>query len=172
VNYIYGTGGVLRALDAVGIAARDYAQRAAVWLRDVQNNDGGYGESIASYNNESVKAIGESTASQTAWGLIGLLAAGEREALAGCKDPNVSRAVEFLLHNQQPNGSWEEAPFAGTGFPKVFYLKYHLYRDYFPVYALARYRNVIEGQSEYHAVEYRPEEFRYRKLPKERGNLN
>ncbi len=136
VNYIYGTGGVLRALEAVGIAARDYAQRAAGWLRDVQNSDGGYGESIASYNNESLKAQAESTASQTAWGLIGLLAASQNKEPGECADTSINRAVEFLLQDQQSNGSWEEAPFTGTGFPKVFYLKYHLYRDYFPVYAL------------------------------------
>ena len=89
VNYIYGTGGVLRALEAVGLAARDYAQRAAGWLRDVQNTDGGYGESIASYNNESLKAKSESTASQTAWGLIGLLAASE------CKDVWREQGFEY-----------------------------------------------------------------------------
>jgi squalene-hopene/tetraprenyl-beta-curcumene cyclase len=172
VNYIYGTGGVLRALEAVGLAARDYAQRAAGWLREVQNSDGGYGESIASYNNESLKAKSESTASQTAWGLIGLLAAGECKEAGECKDLSINRAVEFLLQDQQANGSWEEAPFTGTGFPKVFYLKYHLYRDYFPVYALARCRNLVEGRSEYHAVEYQPTEFRHRKLPKERRAFN
>jgi squalene-hopene/tetraprenyl-beta-curcumene cyclase len=172
VNYIYGTGGVLRALEAVGVAARDYAQRAAGWLRDVQNTDGGYGESIASYNNESLKAKSESTASQTAWGLIGLLAASDGKYAGECKDLSIDRAVEFLLQDQQPNGSWEEAPFTGTGFPKVFYLKYHLYRDYFPVYALARCRNLAEGRSEYHAVEYQPTEFRHRKLPKERRFFN
>jgi squalene-hopene/tetraprenyl-beta-curcumene cyclase len=172
VNYIYGTGGVLRALEAVGLAARDYAQRAAGWLRDVQNTDGGYGESIASYNNESLKAKSESTASQTAWGLIGLLAASECKDAGESKDLSINRAVEFLLQDQQPNGSWEEAPFTGTGFPKVFYLKYHLYRDYFPVYALARCRNLAEGRSEYHAVEYQPTEFRHRKLPKERRFFN
>jgi squalene-hopene/tetraprenyl-beta-curcumene cyclase len=172
VNYIYGTGGVLRALEAVGVAARDYAQRAAGWLRDVQNTDGGYGESIASYNNESLKAKSESTASQTAWGLIGLLAASDGKYAGECKDLSIDRAVEFLLQDQQPNGSWEEAPFTGMGFPKVFYLKYHLYRDYFPVYALARCRNLAEGRSEYHAVEYQPTEFRRRKLPKERRFFN
>ena len=156
VNYVYGTGGVIRALEAVGLAARDYAQRGAEWLRAVQNTDGGYGESIASYYGEADKAKGVSTASQTAWGLIGLLASGDRQG------ESVLRAVDFLLRDQRADGSWEEEPFTGTGFPKVFYLKYHLYRDYFPVYALARYSNLLEGKSEYHAVEYQPAEFRHR----------
>lgn len=156
VNYVYGTGGVIRALEAVGLAARDYAQRGADWLRAVQNTDGGYGESIASYYSDADKAKGVSTASQTAWGLIGLLASGDRQG------ESVLRAVDFLLRDQRADGSWEEEPFTGTGFPKVFYLKYHLYRDYFPVYALARYSNLLEGKSEYHAVEYQPAEFRHR----------
>jgi squalene-hopene/tetraprenyl-beta-curcumene cyclase len=142
VNYIYGTGGVLRALEAVGLSARDYAHRAFDWLRSVQNPDGGYGESIASYYDESLKATAASTASQTAWGLIGLLAAGDHG------DASVERAVGYLLNHQQADGSWEEAEFTGTGFPKVFYLKYHLYRNYFPVYALARYRNLLEGKDQ------------------------
>ncbi|HET9399634.1 MAG TPA: squalene--hopene cyclase [Candidatus Acidoferrales bacterium] len=156
VNYIYGTGGVLRALEAVGLAARDYAQRARAWLGSVQNSDGGYGESIASYYDESLKAKAASTASQTAWALIGLMASG------GEKDPSTERAVNYLVNRQNFDGSWDEADFTGTGFPKVFYLKYHLYRNYFPVYALSRYRNVLEGKGEFHAVEFNPADFRHR----------
>jgi squalene-hopene/tetraprenyl-beta-curcumene cyclase len=155
-NYIYGTGGVLRALEAVGLVAKDYARRAATWLCEVQNPDGGYGESIASYYDDAVKAKGESTASQTAWALIGLLAAGEQSG------SSVARAIAFLLTRQKQDGSWDEAQFTGTGFPRVFYLKYHLYRNYFPLYALSRYRNLLEERREYHAVELNPTEFRHR----------
>ena len=81
---------------------------------------------------------GESTPSQTAWGLLGLLTAALPD------DPAVKRAVEYLLGRQNDDGSWDEEPFTGTGFPEVFYLKYHLYRHYFPLYALARYRRVVE----------------------------
>jgi squalene-hopene/tetraprenyl-beta-curcumene cyclase len=139
VNYIYGTSGVLRALEAAGLAGENAARRAARWLREVQNPDGGFGESVASYDDPSLKARGESTASQTAWGLIGLLAA------AGPQDPAARRAAEFLLARQTAEGTWEEEPFTGTGFPRVFYLKYHLYRHSFPLYALARYRNALAG---------------------------
>jgi squalene-hopene/tetraprenyl-beta-curcumene cyclase len=156
VNYVYGTGGVLRALEAAGLAARDFVRRGVEWLKRVQNADGGYGESIASYDDESLKAKGASTASQTAWGLIGLLAAGEQ------KSENTSRAVEYLLSHQNSDGSWDEPEFTGTGFPRVFYLKYHLYRNSFPVYALGRVRNKLEAKQEYHGVELNPAEFRHR----------
>ena len=156
VNYIYGTGGVLRALEAAGMTARDFARRAAAWLRSVQNSDGGYGETCASYDDESQKALGLSTPSQTAWALIGLMAAGDQ------KEPCVERAVDFLLNRQNADGSWDEDEPTGTGFPRVFYLKYHLYRNSFPVYALGRYRNMLEGRSEYHCVELDAAEFRNR----------
>jgi squalene-hopene/tetraprenyl-beta-curcumene cyclase len=156
VNYIYGTGGVLRALEAAGITARDFARRATAWLRSVQNSDGGYGESCASYDHESQKGIGKSTPSQTAWALIGLMAAG------GMKESSVTRAVDFLLTRQNADGSWDEDEPTGTGFPRVFYLKYHLYRNSFPVYALGRYRNMLEGRSEYHSVELDAADFRNR----------
>jgi squalene-hopene/tetraprenyl-beta-curcumene cyclase len=150
VNYIYGTSGVLRALETVKITGREFCQRAAEWLRAVQNADGGFGESIESYYDPSTKGQGVSTPSQTAWGLIGLLAAGWRE------EPAVTRGVEHLLDRQKEDGSWEEAEFTGTGFPRVFYLKYHLYRNYFPLYALARYRNQGANQKEYRAYEIGP----------------
>jgi squalene-hopene/tetraprenyl-beta-curcumene cyclase len=141
VNYVYGTSGVLRAAETLGVSKEDWCQRAASWLRNVQNPDGGWGESCVSYDDLSLKGQAESTASQTAWGLIGLLAAG------GPADASVTRAVQYLLGRQQPDGSWKEAPFTGTGFPRVFYLKYHLYQNSFPLYALARYRNVMYGES-------------------------
>ncbi len=156
VNYVYGTGGVLRALETVGLTAREYAQRAVQWLRAVQNADGGFGEGIDSYYDEKLKGKGQSTPSQTAWGLIGLLAASEKE------DPAVVRAVEHLLDQQNPDGSWDEHAFTGTGFPCVFHLKYHLYRNYFPLYALARYRNLRKGTPEFRAVELSPEAFERR----------
>ncbi len=156
VNYVYGTSGVLRALEAAGLAAREYVKRGVEWLKRVQNADGGYGETIASYDDESQKANGASTASQTAWGLIGLLAAGEQES------ESTSRAVEYLLRHQNSDGSWEEPEFTGTGFPRVFYLKYHLYRNSFPVYALGRHKNMLEGKQEYHDFELNSAEFRHR----------
>lgn len=156
VNYVYGTGGVLRALETVGLTARDYAQRAVEWLRSAQNSDGGFGESIASYDDTSSKAKGRSTPSQTAWGLIGLLAAVKPS------DAAVERAVCFLLDRQNANGSWDEQEFTGTGFPRVFYLKYHYYRLYFPLYALARYRNIQNQVREFHGVSVSPQEFERR----------
>lgn len=152
VNYIYGTSGVLRALETVRITGREFCQKAAEWLRAVQNSDGGFGESIASYYDPARKGQGVSTPSQTAWGLIGLMAAGGRE------EPAVARSVEHLLDRQSSDGSWEESEFTGTGFPCVFYLKYHLYRNYFPVYALARYRNQSRKTEEYRAYQIGPQE--------------
>lgn len=136
VNYVYGTSGVLRALESVGLGKEPFAQRGASWLRSVQNSDGGFGESIASYYDPTLKGKGESTASQTAWGLIGLLAAGSPS------DPAAGRAAAYLVDQQNADGSWDESEWTGTGFPCVFYLKYHLYRISFPLYALARYQNL------------------------------
>lgn len=152
VNFVYGTSGVLRAFEAVRQTATEYCQRAVAWLRAVQNPDGGFGESIASYYQEHLKGQGESTPSQTAWGLLGLLAASSPTDLA------VTRAVQFLVDRQNPDGSWDEDAFTGTGFPRVFYLKYHLYRNYFPLYALARYRNRLMGAEEFHAFKIRPQQ--------------
>jgi len=142
VNYIYGTSGVLRALETVGLASQPDARRAADWLRSVQNPDGGFGESVLSYYDESRKGIGKSAASQTAWGLIGLLAVSGAAAIG---DPAVERAVAWLVSHQNADGTWDENEFTGTGFPRVFYMKYHLYRISFPLYALARYHNVHKG---------------------------
>jgi squalene-hopene/tetraprenyl-beta-curcumene cyclase len=153
VNYVYGTSGVLRALETVALTAREYCQRAVGWLRLVQNSDGGFGESIASYYDPALKGKGASTASQTAWGLIGLLAAGE------ASDTAVTRAVTHLVEQQQSDGSWAENEFTGTGFPCVFYLKYHLYRNYFPLYALARYRNMTQRVAQFCGLQVKPQEF-------------
>ena len=156
VNYVYGTSGVLRAVETVSLATREFCQRAVHWLRSVQKVDGSFGESLLSYDVPSTKGQGTSTASQTAWGLIGLLAG------AGTEDSAVRKAVAYLVHRQQADGSWSEPEFTGTGFPGVFYLKYHLYRNSFPVYALARYSNQSRKAEEYAAVKFEPSEFRRR----------
>jgi squalene-hopene/tetraprenyl-beta-curcumene cyclase len=134
VNYIYGTMQVLRGLQAVGVDQHEpYVQQAAEWLRMVQNPDGGWGETCDSYDDPATRGIGPSTPSQTAWALMGLLAAGDT------RSESVQRGILRLLETQKPNGSWDEDQYTGTGFPRVFYLAYHLYRDYFPLIALATY---------------------------------
>ncbi len=160
VNYVYGTSGVLRALETVSLTARDYCRRAVTWLRSVQKEDGSFGESIHSYYDPATKGQGSSTASQTAWGLIGLLAASDKTA--DTDDPAISRAAAWLVKQQNRDGSWDEREFTGTGFPCVFYLKYHLYRNYFPLYALARFRNLQQGAPEFHALEFQSRDFRQR----------
>ncbi|HXX16560.1 MAG TPA: squalene--hopene cyclase [Candidatus Eremiobacteraceae bacterium] len=156
VNYVYGTGGVLRALETVSMTAQDYCARAVNWLRQVQLADGSFGESLKSYEVPSSKGHGRSTPSQTAWGLIGLLAG------ADPNDPAIARAAAYLIGQQHANGSWSEDEFTGTGFPGVFYLKYHLYKNSFPVYALARYRSQARRAAEYCAAKFNPRDFRVR----------
>jgi squalene-hopene/tetraprenyl-beta-curcumene cyclase len=134
VNYVYGTWQVLVGLQAVGFDMHSLPVRRAVrWLKEAQNEDGGWGESCASYDDPALAGVGESTASQTAWALLGLIAAGEAES------PEVRAGAEFLVGTQQADGGWAEGPFTGTGFPRVFYLKYHMYPVYFPLMALGRY---------------------------------
>ena len=134
VNYIYGTWQVLVGLTANGIPASDpRLQKAVGWLKAKQQSCGGWGETARSYDDPSLRGTGIPTASQTAWALLGLIAAGEADSLA------VQRGVDYLLNTQQPNGTWTETEFTGTGFPRVFYLKYHYYALYFPLMALARY---------------------------------
>ncbi len=152
VNYIYGTSGVLRALQAGGLASSAECQRGAAWLRSVQNEDGSFGESVLSYADSQLKGKGKSTASQTAWGLIGLLAA------AGPDDPAAERAVAWLVAHQNADGTWDEDEYTGTGFPCVFYMNYHLYRNSFPVYALARYDNLRKGRRCFGGMRVGPEE--------------
>jgi len=133
VNYVYGTFLALRGLRAAKVAAAGPSiQQAAQWIRSIQNADGGWGESCASYDVNRFVA-GASTASQTAWALLALHAAGDTTTAAA------RRGVEWLLSHQLPNGDWAEELMTGTGFPRVFYLQYHLYRHYFPVLALAAF---------------------------------
>jgi squalene-hopene/tetraprenyl-beta-curcumene cyclase len=134
VNYIYGTFLALRALRVAGGAqAQPAIDNAVAWIRRVENRDGGWGESCQSYR-DNCFVHGPSTASQTAWAVLGLCAAGDTTSAAA------ERGVSYLLETQQPNGRWKEDQATGTGFPNVFYLTYHLYRDYFPLLALATVR--------------------------------
>jgi squalene-hopene/tetraprenyl-beta-curcumene cyclase len=140
VNYLYGTWQVLVGLRAIGFDMSAPLVRQAVrWLESVQQPDGGWGETPASYDDPALAGQGPPTASQTAWALLALLAAGEADS------PAVRSGIEYLLATQRPDGGWDEEPFTGTGFPKVFYLKYHLYSLYFPLMALARYSAAVIG---------------------------
>jgi squalene-hopene/tetraprenyl-beta-curcumene cyclase len=143
MNYIYGTWSVLCALNAVGVSPQDPMIRKAVdWLVSVQNRDGGWGEDAISYRLDyrGMEAA-PSTASQTAWGLLGLMAAGQVE------NPAVAHGVRYLKDTQAQNGLWDEARYTATGFPRVFYLRYHGYSKFFPLWALARYRNLRSTNS-------------------------
>jgi squalene-hopene/tetraprenyl-beta-curcumene cyclase len=134
VNYLYGVWQVLVGLEKIGFDMADpMVRRAVAWLESVQQPDGGWGESCGSYDDPSLAGRGQTTASQTAWALLALMAAGEADS------PAVRAGVDFLVASQDEDGGWREEPFTGTGFPEVFYLKYHLYSLYFPLMALARY---------------------------------
>jgi squalene-hopene/tetraprenyl-beta-curcumene cyclase len=151
VNYIYGTFLVLRGFEAIGIDRGDpRIRRAAQWIRSVQHPDGGWGETCGTYDDPDSRGVGPSTPSQTAWGIMGLLASGD------CESDCVAKGVRWLLDRQRSDGGWDENTGAGpsrqslytaTGFPRVFYLAYHLYRLYFPLLALANYRRVVERAS-------------------------
>ena len=135
VNYIYGTWQVLLGLRAINFPlGHPRVRKAADWLESVQQSSGGWGESCDSYEDPSLKAVGDPTASQTAWAILGLIAAGREQSSSNQK------GIEYLLQTQNEDGSWDESEFTGTGFPKVFYLRYHFYRIYFPLMALGRYR--------------------------------
>jgi len=139
VNYIYGTMLVLRGLEAIGVDHHEpYVQQAAEWLRMVQNPDGGWGESCDSYDDPNARGQGPSTASQTAWAIMGLLAANDT------RSDSVARGIAYLLRIQKKDGSWSEEFYTGTGFPRVFYLMYHMYRQYFPLIALTTYAKVMK----------------------------
>jgi squalene-hopene/tetraprenyl-beta-curcumene cyclase len=143
LNYIYGTWSVLCALNATGVSHQDPMMRkAAHWLVSIQNPDGGWGEDATSYRLDYKGFDGApTTASQTAWALLGLMAAGEVE------NPAVLRGVEYLKSTQTEKGLWDEQRYTATGFPRVFYLRYHGYSKFFPLWALARYRNLNSTNS-------------------------
>lgn len=144
VNYIYGTSGVLSALALIAPDSHTtQIEKAANWLISCQNANGGWGETCRSYDDPSLKGIGTSTPSQTAWALIGLLAAGEATGVFPWD--TLKWGMNYLLSSQLPNGQWEEAEFTGTGFPCHFYIKYHFYAQYFPLIALSRYDALRAG---------------------------
>jgi squalene-hopene/tetraprenyl-beta-curcumene cyclase len=142
-NYIYGTWSVLAALNAAGIDPQaPEIRRAVAWLLARQHDDGGWGESGASYWDDQPRGDAPfSTASQTAWALLGLMAAGE------AANPAVSRGIGYLVASQNADGTWDEPWYTAVGFPRVFYLRYHGYRAFFPLWALARYRRLKEANS-------------------------
>jgi squalene-hopene/tetraprenyl-beta-curcumene cyclase len=152
VNYIYGTFLVLRGLEAIGMWNHEpEIQQAAEWIRMVQNADGGWGESCHSYDDPVTRGIGVSTPSQTAWAILGLLSAGDN------RSDSVAKGVRWLLERQRADGSWDEsmgegktreAIITGTGFPRVFYLAYHTYRDVFPLLALTNYRQAMSAPAD------------------------
>ncbi|WP_375596377.1 squalene--hopene cyclase [Algihabitans albus] len=141
-NYIYGTWSVLCALNAVGFdMARPEVAKAVTWLKARQLPDGGWGESLDSYHPDRKDACQGSTASQTAWALLGLMAAGEVQS------ETVEKGVAHLVNAPREDERWDEPFWTGTGFPRVFYLKYHGYAAYFPLWALARYANLKRSNS-------------------------
>jgi squalene-hopene/tetraprenyl-beta-curcumene cyclase len=141
-NYIYGTWSVLCALNAAGVEADDPAMMRAVdWLVSVQRDDGGWGEDEESYADAPRGRYKESTPSQTAWAVLGLMAAGAAD------HPATARGISCLAATQKPDGEWDEAAYTAVGFPRVFYLRYHGYKLYFPLLALARYRKLRRGNA-------------------------
>ncbi|HKM64761.1 MAG TPA: squalene--hopene cyclase [Acidisphaera sp.] len=141
-NYIYGTWSVLCAFNAAGVPSDDPSVRRAVaWLVAVQRDDGGWGEDEETYAGAAPGVYRESTPSHTAWALLGLMAAGEAQ------HPVVARGIAWLARTQRSDGEWTEQPYNAVGFPRVFYLRYHGYRLFFPLMALARYRNLTRGNA-------------------------
>ena len=140
VNYIYGTWSVLIALGMLGEDPNQpWIRKSIDWLKDRQNSDGGWGEDCNTYDDPELRGRGSSTPSQTAWALLGLMAVGELES------ENVERGMHYLMRNQETSGDWEESLYSGTGFPRVFYLRYHGYSHYFPLWALSVYRKMRQG---------------------------
>ncbi len=149
VNYLYGTFLVLRGLEAMGVWNHEpQIQQATEWIRMVQNADGGWGETCGSYDDPTIRGVGASTASQTAWALLALLAGGDT------RSDSVAKGVRWLTAHQHSDGSWDELAagrngesyYTGTGFPRVFYLGYHLYKQYFPLLALTTYKRIMDRE--------------------------
>jgi squalene-hopene/tetraprenyl-beta-curcumene cyclase len=139
VNYIYGTWQVLRGMRALNWDMQEpWLQKARRWLESVQHDDGGWGERCNTYDDPVFKGQGPSTASQTAWAVMGLC------AFDDASNPHLQRGIEYLIRTQNPDGSWTEHETTGTGFPKVFYLKYDMYRNAWPLLALATYQKLVE----------------------------
>ena len=137
VNYLYGTWSVLCGLEAIGEDMNQpYIRKAVNWIKSRQNADGGWGEVCESYFDRSLMGSGPSTASQTGWALLALLAAGEADSRSA------AQGVKYLLNTQNEDGTWDEDAFTGTGFPKFFMIKYHIYRNCFPLTALGKYRRL------------------------------
>jgi squalene-hopene/tetraprenyl-beta-curcumene cyclase len=137
-NYIYGTWSALAALNAAGVdPTAPEVRKAVTYLLGMQNTDGGWGEDCATYWKEHRGLRKASTPSQTAWALLGLMAAGEVDR------PEVRKGVEYLLRHARDGERWSEDWYTAVGFPGVFYLRYHGYAHYFPIWALARYRNLM-----------------------------
>ena len=142
VNYIYGTWSVLGGLAAIGEDLNQpYIRKAVNWLKSRQNMDGGWGETCESYHDPSLAGIGESTPSQTGWALLSLMSAGEANS------STVARGIQYLIANQKSDGTWDEEQYTGTGFPKFFMIKYHIYRNCFPLTALGTYRKLTGGMA-------------------------
>jgi len=143
MNYIYGTWSALCALNVAGQDSQsEPVRRAVAWLASIQNDDGGWGENASSYKLDYKGYEGApSNASQTAWAVLGLMAAGEAD------HPSVARGIGYLAATQGEDGFWDEPFHTATGFPRVFYLRYHGYSKFFPLWALARYRNLKRGNS-------------------------
>ena len=166
VNYIYGTWQALVGAIRCGEdPAQEWIQRAGCWVKSIQKRDGSFGESADSYEDESTRGQGPSTASQTAWGAMTL------QAIYGPDDPDVHHAITWLVQTQlnpadaqdpvynpdgDPAGSWVEPWFTGTGFPRVFYLRYHLYRLYFPLMAIGRYLAAPRDAGPQAMVKFKP----------------
>ncbi len=137
-NYVYGTWSVLTGLYSIKEdMTSDYVKKATSWLTGFQNEDGGWGETCRSYWDTSLSAIGKSTPSQTSWAILALLCTDEKGS------NSARRGIEYLISSQKDDGTWDEEEFTGTGFPKVFYLRYHMYRSYFPLLALSKYRSMV-----------------------------
>jgi len=143
VNYIYGTWQVLRGLHALGLDMNErWLRKAGQWLENVQHDDGGWGERCNTYDDPVFKGQGPSTASQTAWAVMGLCAFGDPD------NPALVRGIQYLINTQNADGSWTEHEITGTGFPKVFYLKYDMYRNAWPLLAMATYRKLRQARAE------------------------